>query len=46
LTAVVAAAAAIMLVISAGSYFAFGLAEVRTLLLSKIRARFLPEAPS
>jgi O-antigen/teichoic acid export membrane protein len=44
LTAVVAAAAAVMLVISAGSYFVFGLDEVRALLLSRIRRRVAPRS--
>jgi len=46
LPAVVAAAAVLMLVISTGSYFAFGLDEVRLLLLSKIRQRLSPRPQS
>ena len=46
LTAVVAAAVIVMLIISTGSYFAFGLDEVRTLLLAKIRQRFVPRTQS
>jgi O-antigen/teichoic acid export membrane protein len=42
LTAVVGVAVLLMLVISAGSYLAFGLDEVRVLLTSKIRQRFAP----
>jgi len=42
LPAVVGTAIAIMLCISLGSYFAFGLDEVRLLLVSKIRQRFSP----
>ncbi len=39
---VVAVAAGLMLVISAGSYFAFGLEEVRRLLTAKLRQRLSP----
>jgi O-antigen/teichoic acid export membrane protein len=46
LPAVVAAAVVLMLVISTGSYFAFGLDEVRLLLLSKIRQRLSPRPQS
>ncbi len=42
LTAVVASAVLIMLLISAGSYFAFGLDEVRVLLVSRVRQRIAP----
>jgi O-antigen/teichoic acid export membrane protein len=42
LPTVVAVAAAVMLIISAGSYFAFGLEEVRVVLLSKLRQRLAP----
>jgi O-antigen/teichoic acid export membrane protein len=42
LTTVVGVAVAVMLVISAGSYFAFGLDEVRVVLLGKIRQRLIP----
>ena len=42
LTAVVGVAVLIMLFISAASYFTFGLAEVRLLLVSKLRRRFSP----
>ena len=41
LTAVVGSATLIMLLISAGSYFAFGLDEVRLLLTSKLRERLV-----
>lgn len=42
LPTVVAVAAAVMLVISTGSYFAFGLDEVRVVLLTKMRQRLVP----
>jgi O-antigen/teichoic acid export membrane protein len=42
LPAVVAAAAAVVLLVSCGSYFAFGLDEVRVLLVSKLRQRLSP----
>jgi O-antigen/teichoic acid export membrane protein len=42
LTAVVGSAIALMLLITAGSYFAFGLDEVRVLLVTKLRQRFAP----
>jgi O-antigen/teichoic acid export membrane protein len=42
LPTVVASAVLLMLIISAGSYYAFGLDEVRSLLLSKIRQRMSP----
>jgi hypothetical protein len=44
LPTVVAVAVALMLFISLGSYFAFGLDEVRTVLLAKIRQR-MPRRP-
>jgi O-antigen/teichoic acid export membrane protein len=43
---VVVAAALVMLIISVGSYFAFGLDEVRLLLVSKIRQRMTPRSAS
>jgi hypothetical protein len=46
LATVVAAAVAVMAVVSAGSYYAFGLDEVRSLLLSKIRQRLSPRPQS
>jgi hypothetical protein len=46
LPAVAAAAAAVMLVISAGSYFAFGLDEVSALMVSKFRRRISPRPQS
>ena len=42
LAAVIGAAVVVMLVVSAGSYFAFGLEEVRALLVAKIRQRVAP----
>jgi O-antigen/teichoic acid export membrane protein len=42
LPTVLAVAAGVMLIISAGSYFAFGLDEVRVVLLTKIRQRLAP----
>jgi O-antigen/teichoic acid export membrane protein len=42
LSTVVAVTVAIMLVISAGSYFAFGLDEVRVMIVSKIKRRRAP----
>lgn len=42
LPTVVAVAAAVMLIITAGSYFAFGLDEVRVVLIGKIRQRLAP----
>ncbi|MDP9066457.1 MAG: hypothetical protein M3O06_11405, partial [Pseudomonadota bacterium] len=44
--AVLGCAAAVMLVITAGSYRAFGLNEVSVLLMTKIRQRLGPGAPS
>jgi O-antigen/teichoic acid export membrane protein len=46
LPTVAAAAAAVTLIISVGSYYAFGLDEVRALLLSKIRQQFSPRPQS
>jgi hypothetical protein len=46
LPVVVAAAVLLMLAISAGSYFAFGLDEVRSLLIAKIRQRISPQPQS
>jgi O-antigen/teichoic acid export membrane protein len=42
LPTVVAVATAVMLIISVGSYFAFGLDEVRVVIIGKIRQRFAP----
>lgn len=42
LPTVVAVATAVMLIITAGSYFAFGLDEVRVVLIGKIRQRLAP----
>jgi hypothetical protein len=42
----VTAAVLLMALISAGSYYAFGLDEVRSLLLSKIRQRLSPRTQS
>jgi O-antigen/teichoic acid export membrane protein len=46
LPTVVTAAVLLMALISAGSYYAFGLDEVRSLLLSKIRQRLSPRTQS
>jgi O-antigen/teichoic acid export membrane protein len=46
LPAVVGAAVLIMLIVTAGSYFTFGLDEVRVLIFSKLRQRFTPRQPA
>jgi O-antigen/teichoic acid export membrane protein len=46
LTAVVGAAVVVMLIVTAGSYFAFGLDEVRSLLVTKVRQRLVPKTQS
>lgn len=45
LTTIVAVAIGVMLVLSVGSYFTFGLEEVRVLMVSKLRQRFAPGRP-
>jgi O-antigen/teichoic acid export membrane protein len=42
LMTIVAVACGLMLILTAGSYFAFGLDEVRSLMVSKLRQRFAP----